>query len=572
MNGRPTALLCTLLVSLVLAGCGGTEVETGGTDVFVFDPTADTVTLPPLDTGGGEAKEVVAPDGSDVDEPPDASGDARAEVTEPSCPAIAPTLAEARRWLEASQPFQALELYREAEAACPDSVEARFGAALSQLVDITELTFSFVSLVGAAGGKESQDDYLAALIHDDVFVQIAARIRGALDRLDALAAEDAPVEFSVERLAVYNVTQPFLVYSGRFDRGDVHLMRCVAQVALFIVDVLRTQDMRAPILDLVMQIRHNGFDGVQSVLEAIGGLLASSPVTFGVHPDDGVDAYQEAGALLAGLADSFDDAMAWLLAEDRQDGTQVSMLRDGSGLGLLVVHAGAAVEEETGAIGTREIVFPLPPELPVALRAIADSVAQPGAFVAWKDGPRWLLAAMATVVLKLELVGELSFGGFTIPTDTLTIAIAANLLDQMVPLPIACDFGALFQTPAGLRAFLPAPTPEGDSVLLEWECPSELADDGLPDGSGKFLCAAADEADDAPHFVGTPYETTSDGIASVFPYLGFSDPTWNGLVHVDLLAVGLADEPGYAPADQTSLNAALATGVAPIMALLGLSQ
>ena len=76
--------------------------------------------------------------------------------------------------------------------------------------------------------------------------------------------------------------------------------------------------------------------------------------------------------------------------------------------------------------------------------------------------------------------------------------------------------------------------------------------------------------DDAPHFVGTPHETTADGIASVFPYLAFSDPTWNGLVHVELEAVGLSDTPGYALADQTSLNAALATGVAPIMALLGL--
>ena len=568
-------LATTGLVVAFPPGCGGEGGAGGaGRDVFVFDPTLDLSDPAPADAGPFDVPVVPdlppSPDLRD-DDTSDPDAPELADVPEVACPGQQETLAEARWWLEASQPFQALELYREAEAACPESIEARFGAALAQLVDVTELVFSLVSM-GGSMGKESQDDYLAGLVHDEVFAKLAERLRGALLRLDALADEQAPVAFPVERLVVYNVTQPFLAYRGEFDRGDVQLMRSVAQTALFLVDVLRTQDLRAPILELVMQVRQSGFDGVRTVLEAVGGLLAYSPETFGVHPEDGAAAYAEAAEMLAGLSESLDAALDFMrdeaIREPAGSEPQVSTLRPGATAGVeqLVLSAGAVVGDD-GEIGSRELVFYLPDGLPTGLRAIRESVRSAGTLVAWEDGPRWLLAAIAAVVLKLDIVGEIDIGGIPLRPDRVTIDIIAQLLGELLPLPIACDFGTMFGTPAGLRDFLPTPTSDGRSLVMEWECPAELADDGLPDGAGQILCAQGGE--DAGHFLGSPHETAPDGLVSVFPYFAFTDPTLHGLVHVDLQALGLSGEPGYSLADQTSLNAALATGIAPILDLVG---
>ena len=135
-----------------------------------------------------------------------------------------------------------------------------------------------------------------------------------------------------------------------------------------------------------------------------------------------------------------------------------------------------------------------------------------------------------------------------------------RLLKNLLPSALALDWGTFHQHPVGLRALLPliAGVGEGE-FLFEWECLGEIAELGQPGAAAGLVCTKPATLVDAPHFVGTPYEIAADGVPSRLPYLVWEDPTWGGLVFVDPTRVaGATDvDPGYAPADNRTLNLAV---------------
>lgn len=573
-----------------VAGCGGSSSAGSDRDGGSLDAGADAAlpddaiapddgaaldAKPVPDAASDAAADAPTPEDVSADTPPADTPDAVADDATPPCEtAAAPLLAEAKSWLERAQPRRALELYEEAEAACPDSIEARFGAALAGTVDAAEIAFSLVSLVqqgslfsdGFTVGvdEDSQDEWFAEQLHF-VFDSLAVRFRASLARLDTLV--DADVSFTVDRVAVYDATRPLLVYRGTFDRGDVHLMRLVAQNVLFLLDVLATQDFRTELLTLIAELQYAGFDGVATVFEVLGRGLGGSPHFLTVHDGDGAAAYAEAGALLGAMGDTWAAALDHLRSEGGDGVGQVSSLHVTGAGDQVILAAGISIDADREFVET-EVRFVVPEAFGAALDRLAASVATPGTLVPWDEGPTWLVGAWLVVAIDLGIVDVAALVDLPIPIGNLDFRSAAGLLGSLAPFPFAFDFGTLFANEAvGLRSFLPRANSTNDGVLIEWECPDETADDGLPDGSAGLLCGTATE--DGPHFVGSDRVTTPDGILSTFPYLGFHDPTMNGLLYVDLEAIGLSETPGYSMADTTSLNAGLAAGLRPILDLLG---
>ena len=554
-----------LLSLLTLNACGGSSsehapdvVDAGTTDALPGLDALDVATPPDVfepDLAGREAAETTGDD------------------TTQTCTGIEETLAEAKEMLEIGQSYMALQLYREAEEQCPDSVEARFGVALAGMVDGIELGLSLLSVANQAfiddlPELQSQDDWAAEVVHD-AMAYLAQRFRDSLARLDGLVDDDVRLSFG--QVPVYNTNRMMLEYRGEFDNGDVHLMRAMAQGLLLVLDVLVTQDFRIDIMTLIPIVR--GYDGetAEMVLMVMARVLAAGPQALGVHPVDGVEAYDEAGRMIAAFDGSLTAALEWLRNEEPGDTEQVSYLLENSteALASLVIQAKVTYGDDHLEPPTRgDLLFKIPDDLEAALFAMAESVEGRGDPVPWEDGPVWLLAVMANIIFQTGILGELDLGGLTLPLDRMDIQALADTVKNLVPLPFAFDFGTMFATPTGLRAFLPGPTEDGESVLMDWECPSETEDDGFPDGSGGLLCDSADALEDGPHFVGTDIEFEADGVLSGLPYLGFLDPTWNGLLLADEARIGLSEEEGFVPATQRSLNAGLAVGLEPILNLL----
>lgn len=573
--------LVALLLGLALAvagGCGGDGGSTEGPDGTDSDVVGD---IGLDDTGGGDVgtPDVKPPptDGSDEDVLP---GDCNctettADVGPP--PELAAMLAEGLEWLEKGQPLLALQIYEEALESYPDSVDAQFGAALAEMVDTTEFLLMILSLTNQVGPyvstteEPNQNEWFAEELHR-YFDYLAEGYRSARTRLDAL--EDAELSFDVTAVPVFNVSAPFLLYRGTFDGGDVRMMRTVCDFAIFGLDVIVTQDLSTDAFSLISLVRSAMFDDsatVQIVLYSAAFLLSSGPTFLDVHPEYGPGHYAEARDAFIRLSTDLEDALEWMRAAGDPSDDEVSGLRvhPTNGTETYVLHAGVTTNppEEPE---TFTVEFVLPPAAVGGFALMAESTEAPGRLVTWDDGPRWALSTLVTVALKLGVFGELSFGGITLSPESVNVTTLANLLSSLAPMPLAFDFGTMFQSPTGLRNFLPREAESGDTMIVEWECPAELEGDGWPNGPGQFLCDSLETLEDAAHFVDTDDEIAADGLTTTFPYFVWRDPTFHGLLHVKMAAIGMESETEYQLADQQTLNAALAKGLEQILRLAAL--
>jgi len=192
----------------------------------------------------------------------------------------------------------------------------------------------------------------------------------------------------------------------------------------------------------------------------------------------------------------------------------------------------------------------------------SNSILNPGSPVTLHGSVLPILAVMLSMASQ---TGILDAMGVDLPIDIgafETPGVVA-LLESLMPNVMAFDWGAFFEKPVGLRAWLPAVTTDKgtfkDTVIMEWECPGDLDEDGFPSGSLGLLCGKDAELTDSAHFKGEKYEMPADGIASGFPVFAFDDPTLNGLALVDLDGIeGSTDASDYETANGASLNAALA--------------
>ena len=584
MRSSNASLAVPALAALLLAACPDDTKKAPAADVVpdaVADVPADAGDVAPLDDVETSVDTEAPPDADALADPGPLDGDDAEDVADaPDAPPaeVVERVAECRQWLGKAQPYWALA---EAEAAlevAPDDPDALFCAALAGVIDRAEFGLGLMTLLDMAATyslveEPSYGDALAEQMHD-AFTYLHTGFATAKTRLDALV--DADLAFDLDGAWLYFASRPVLVWRGRFDHGDVMLMRVVLSFVTGFLDIIRGQDFRTDSATLIALFRNNltgGFD-MGTLMDALAYLLAVDDRFLTLHPDDGPAAFQEGRDALADLGAGLREALAAVADTPSGGAPQVSTaekLMDGTW--VLHVQGRAVRDDETLEVDEQEIRLELAPEILAGLDAVSASVAEPGKVVPFSEGMQPMLGLVLSTMLELGLLGDLEIAGIALPMDTFTAADLSQLLGGFIGAVSGQDFGSFYANPVGLRFLFPVMT-AGDSLgsnhfLVEWECPGDIGDTGLPSGWQGLLCGADAELVDAPHFVGTPWEIPADGYLSTMPYFAWEDPTLNGLMHADLSTVLEGQPEGFQPTEATTINIVVAELLGPILKLIG---
>ena len=478
-----------------------------------------------------------------------------------------------KQHLADARAHDALRAFEQALASRPDHPSALFGAAIAGAIDAVELSSMILSLTGQLGNfLITRNEYLAELIHHEL-MGLRAEFLLALDRAERLEADE--VDFEVEAAWVYFGLEPMLVYRGVFDGGDLHLLRATVSFVLALDDLVAAQDLRTDLLGVVSTLR-GGFGGID--FPAIGNIVALLLYIEGedflsLHPVDGAPLFETGRAHLAAVGRELNLAVDWMSAHAGEDSrAQVSALTlGGDGApSALFVHSLVQQDADGERVET-PLIVELNAELLGVFAQVSASFDQPGARVEFKTHVLPILTTVIYAAAQLGLLDSL-LGGLPFDLTGLGQGPLEALLSALLPLPVALDLGTFYSHPVGMRPLFPLPDPERpDQLWAEWECPEDLDAEGYPSGPARLLCSDEAALIDGPRFVGSDDALEPDGITSRSPYLLWEDPTFNGLLWVDLSDRDVPgwEAPGYRLADNHSLNAALVSSLGPILELLG---
>lgn len=547
------SILLALALAALSCGGGASSHDAGpdATDADAAAPEADTL-------------------GKDGDEPNPEPVDSVEPGPEVVDPAVQAALDEGKHWLANAEPWMAKDAFLRALALAPGNVDARFGAGLAQLVYGAEQFLTiFQMLTGQAFGfppppvgllpQQTENDYLAEALHT-LLNELRAELAAAEDHFDALG--DVELAWDIEGVPLYAGVRPILVFRGTYTRTDLELIRAVTDTFLWVCDLLVAQDFHTDVMTVISFITGADDLDVWLILNTLGYLLDQDPRFFQLREDDGLTLADDGYLRLKSVGEHL------LAAFERMDGvaptaSTISYLDPDLPADTLVLrnrvdHSKAAGPEEV------PLTMTFTPKVRTTYENLLGALSTPGSLATWDDS----LAQIATLVVGMSKTGLLQFLlGDLLPIDLSALEIhqAIVLVNNLVPAPIALDWGTFHQHPVGLRAVLPRLEydPDGanpSNFQIEWECPDEVAaNGGQAAGAAGFICTADALLADAPHFVGTPFEIPADGVVSRLPYLVWDDPTIGGLLFVDpsLVDGAINLEPGFAPADNFTLNLAL---------------
>ncbi len=619
--GRATVSACAALGLWLLAACGSEGPSAPPALDVVVDATAGDLAgfdtppapdggdagpgLPELPdmkdaSGGHDTDHGGAPDTPPEDTPkPDApvpdtrpdvppadletaDGDVARDVGPDAEPSpVAAQIAECRHWLAQGQPYLALQAAEAGLAIAPDDTDALFCAALAGLIDRTEFGLSMLTLLDMAQTyagsivEPTWSDYVAGEIHRvaEYLHEGFARAVVRLDRLDGRS-----LAFDVDAAWVYSGSRPFMVLRGRFDAGDVRLMRVIGTFAMGFLDILRGQDFRGDAATLISYIVDDFMDqfNVPNLLRIVAYMVVTDERFLGLDPLDGPDAFAEARTVLERLGPELRQTLETMAAQPAVAGVaEVSTCEElpNGGYRLRVHMRVDTPTDPELPLEEAEMRFTLDPAVLDGVDAVSASVANPGTLVSFEGGVRYVLALMVSALLDGGVLGELEVAGIRLKPGTFSTAQLAGILSLLIEAPAAFDLGTFYATPVGLRALLPESVAAGgfgaDHMLSEWECPGDLGPDGLPQGWQRFLCGEGAEFVDSAHFVDTPFALEPDGYVSPLPYFAWRDPTLGGLLYVDLSGVFPEQEPGFVPTDGSSVNILLAESLKNLLSALG---
>ncbi len=485
---------------------------------------------------------------------------------------FAERMALGKQWLAQAEPRFALRAFEEALALRPSSSDAAFGAALAQAIDAVELTSMLFGVLGPLTGFEvTRDEFFAESIHGELM-----KLRAEYLRALELAAQVDPdrLDFTVEGAWLYLNLRPILVWRGRFDGGDVHLMRASLSMILALLDSFTGQDLSGPLLDTINAVRRGqpSLD-LPTIGALLGLLIQGEPGTFfALHAEDGAALFAETRDLLAAVGRELNLAVRWMEAHPAPEGSlQVTELRpDPVREGQLLVLRNALRPGDEGPTEV-ELQTSLTPALLDAFGHASAALGQPGDLVLFREEVLPMLSVLLHLAVQFGMLDGL---GASLPFDLRVLDRPAlqQLLDSFLPLPAALDFGTFYAQPVGLRVVLPEFAEESPPrFVAEWECPDDLGASGFPSAGRGLLCGAAAALTDAAHFTERPEAFAADGWAARTPYFVWADPTFNGLLHVDPAQLQLPEAPagGYQPADLRTLNALLAARLTNLLSLLG---
>ncbi len=555
MRHRASRRLAEWLVVLtLLTGCDG-----GGTAV-TFLPDEEDIAIDVVDANEPDV-ETIDGDLGDVIEvvPDDVTPDLQDDPAEPF-------VAEGKRLLAQGQSGRARDAFQAGIDQSSDSVDARFGLALSEMVYGAELFVMSTSLIGqltagrSSGNEPSHDAYVAAQMQRILLETRAPFVRAA-DLLEGLA--DDTVRFEVEAVPVFLGLKPRLLYRGTFDEGDALLMRAVASGLIGILDTLAGQDLTTSLLtgvSLVQDAMAQGGLDAPLVLKILAYFLNEDVRFLTLEPVEGpllfVDARARFGTAGRFLVQALDRIEALGAGDD-----EVSWVDLTSGGVVLRVRSG--VEYDAAGVAVEKVLsFDVSEATRQAFVDSSNSILEPGRPITLHAG---VLPVLVTMVAALAKTGVLEVLGLDLSLNLAALAIndVLSLLTGMLPNVLAFDWGAFYEVPVGLRTWLPVTTASNEGLMqdlfeMEWECPEDLQADGFPTGWQRILCAEDAVCVDAPHFQEHPDAIAADGKASRLPVFRFPDPTLSSLLQVDLNGVdGGADASTYQPATSQSLNRAL---------------
>lgn len=574
---RVFAVMALATGLLFASGCPDSTPGDTGEDVSL-DALTDTADVGTVDGASDVLMDAQADTNADTsaDAGPDAG----------PAPEVVALVDECRAQLALAEPYNALAAAEAALALAPDDPNALFCAALAGMLDRSEMALSLLKVADMAGTytgafEPSRSDEIAQELHEILAFLHEGFATGAA-RLDAIGDRD--IDFTVDSAWLYNGPRPALVYRGRFDHGDVLLMRFVARFVVGFLDILRGQDMRGDTASLIAWAVGGSFKStlnLSKILDLVAYLLADDEKFLALHPDEGPDAFAEARDVLLTLGPDLRAALAAVAdapaqaggAADEPQATTAERTADGGGY-VLHVHSRAALDDAGVLAGEEPIDFEIPREMLEGFDAVSTSVANPGTLVTFEEGPRYVLGLMLYAVVETRILGDIKLGSFSLTPGLLSASDIADLLGTLIKPVLAFDLGTFYQTPVGLRIILPRPESGGSGFgdgkfLTEWECPDDLDGDGLPTGWQSFVCPKDAALVDAPHFQGTPDEIAADGYTPSMPYMVWDDPSMGGLLYVNLHSVLDGAPDSFEMATPATISVAVSEALGPILDLLG---
>jgi hypothetical protein len=525
MHERNSCLILVLVGLVVSLGCSSKPKT---------HAVKDLPDLAPQDVSLGDA---VSDSGS---------GDWQAEVDQIIPVDPAPFIEQGKYWLINGEPAFAENEFAAALAMDPDNEEAIFGAGLAEYiwaVEMFAMAITEMNQFGSYGADpprpdarpDNENDLLAAQLHG-ILLDLRSGFLAAEAYFEML--DDPGFIWDIEQLPIFVYTKPVINLQGRFDLADVYLLRSSNAFFLWFTELLSAQDFHSDLLTAVyagMKMRDTGIDPVE-IIKLASTLIASDQRFFSLYGDDGKELFQagskhmvEAGFyLLEGLLLQPETAP--------DDASQAISVYYSAGNPVLVVRN--QVDFHSQVEKAVEITFDQ--ELINLSSDLLDHMQEPGYFVSFAEGPALQLGTVIGFAVKLDLI---RFAPFAIPIDlsNLEPAQVVALASMFLSNSVGFDYGTLFANPMGLRSLLPTFAPPGEtadtnSLLMEWECPEELAENnGVPAGSAGFICTPEAELVDGAHFSGTDFAMEPDGLPSRLPYLVWEDPTWGGFLGVDEL-------------------------------------
>jgi hypothetical protein len=354
-----------------------------------------------------------------------------------------------------------------------------------------------------------------------------------------------------------------------FDRTDLYLLSGFSRLMAYLFEFLDAFDWEGrygQAADLYF-LPNSGYGQDLKLLNVLAFMLNDPQHSnlLGLKSGTGAETLTRSGLTLAQAYDDFLNLIESLQAETSGRGGNFVTMKTKSGK-QYIAFGGEEISRSSEAAHILDLEIELRPEIAASLETASQNLKTGTGTVSVKNN---LLYLIDPVVRALALIAGLNLPAFL-----------ANInISTLVPDVVELNLGQFYRHPVGLRQLLPPWENTGDilfdNLILEWECPSDLhPQTGSPINSGGITCPNPGAIVDSGHFLSLAGRgiaaIPADGINSVFPYLPFPDPTFDGLLYLNPEPLGISslsswDE--FKPADNLALNAILAALLGPILEL-----
>jgi hypothetical protein len=438
-----------------------------------------------------------------------------------------------------------------------------------------------------------------------LFDPIRNRLANNRQHLEAIIKNNR-FTWTIQRLPVTVADHELLNAGGRYDMGEVHLLYGLTRAILSIFEAVESIDYNFNLNYLIeyagvetdaAPLRRFSSHPVSAVLNLGAVLLSTDPRFLSLDAATGRDRMARAGE---GFSILFGSLLNSLNHMAKRSGDQSDFLleyRVDDNTAYLVFH-GEFISNPIPIVDIAKfggLAIPLKPEVFQSFEKLRDSLA--GVL-----GERANLQRDIFPLVALGIAVSLSSGAFDALINTalsssdpaaaariteLLAIVSSNsdfilgALVSLVPVTVELDLGHMFKNPVNPRDVLPAWIQPARSLerpytlpltaatfVLSYECEDGL--NPLQKTPEAYFCSATQ---DRGHFddIGSDPENVSiyhnfgelwagpisaDGIAVVIPYIGFKDPSFGGVLYLDMTAIA---NPGFIEAHDPTESMPLAT-------------